>query len=322
MLRGLSLILSVSLLSACSVDDSASKLASQGAPAGPSFGDIWSQVEADPYTALPHYETTLASLFTLTRNLIKEAGASTLANRSDLRPPYQKLVHPNGLCLAGTWSITEDSPYTGYFANGSKGLIIVRASAATSATTRGSRRAFGFAGKIFPTENAAQGISGHTANFFTVDDLGGTRANHYLDVAMTNEPKTSLPPITEIPFGIAVLKAFEAVDSHASIRQVYEIAELGMANPAAARSPHWLRITAHPGQALDDAADFRSELHAARLANGGQLVFDISVASPSANGPTWQKVGTIALTDDIASLSCDQSLHFHHPRWRDDVSEL
>lgn len=47
-----------------------------------------------------------------------------------------------------------------------------------------SLRSFGFAGKLFPTLDPNELLKVHTANFFLIDDLGGTTANHYTDVAM------------------------------------------------------------------------------------------------------------------------------------------
>ena len=34
----------------------------------------------------------------------------------------------------------------------------------------------------------------------------------------------------------------------------------------------------------------------------------------------WQKIGTISLFKSVVSASCDQRLHFHHPKWRDDLN--
>jgi len=66
-----------------------------------------------------------------------------------------------------------------------------------------------------------------------------------------------------------------------------------------------------------DAKDFRDEL---RIKAKKGLVFDIFVASKEVKGQkSWQKIGTIALDDAVVSGSCDQRLHFHHPRWRDDL---
>jgi len=100
----------------------------------------------------------------------------------------EKLLHPNGVCLSGTWEITEPSNYTGYFAQGKQGLIIGRASTTLTNTKEGRNRGFGFAGKLYPTMDPSE--TAKTANFFLIDVLFGTHAKHYLDVALTSEAKT------------------------------------------------------------------------------------------------------------------------------------
>ena len=285
---------------------------------GTSYKDVWAQVTSDPYESLPSYGVTFSSIGGFFGSKAREAARATLSSDSDFRPAVQKVVHPNGICLSGVWSITADSPYTGLFTKGTSGLIIARASAATSSTQRGSRRAFGFAGKIFPTLTATTPVK--TANFFTVDDLGGTNAEHYTDVEMTNQPKTSTPPLSEIGIGLILLKAFGAIDPNATKRQLYPLSESGLADPSTAQTPNWMKISARPGQQTAEDADFRTELHNAMLNNSGKLVFDIAVAGPGSE-PEWRTIGAIELGESIASESCDKSLHFPHPRWRTDLQE-
>jgi len=60
-----------------------------------------------------------------------EASARTIDSGADLRwgvnrKGFRRIVHPNGLCLIGTWHITADTPYSGYFATGSRGLAVAR----------------------------------------------------------------------------------------------------------------------------------------------------------------------------------------------------
>ncbi|MEI6399757.1 MAG: hypothetical protein WCO71_13395, partial [Pseudomonadota bacterium] len=64
-----------------------------------------------------------------------------------------------------------------------------------------------------------------------------------------------------------------------------------------------------------DAIDFRDEL---RLENyGGSMRFDIAVGSTR---ESLTKIGYIEMTDYALSVGCDHNLHFHHPKWRDDVN--
>src|SRR5256885_10584429 len=99
----------------------------QPAYAGSSFGEVWNQVASDPYAELPHYAVTVTSFFGFLENKILEASRRTLADHSDLLPRFRKLLHPNGVCLAGTWNITAPTPWSGYFRQGSHGPFIARA---------------------------------------------------------------------------------------------------------------------------------------------------------------------------------------------------
>lgn len=275
------------------------------------FSEVWSAVQQAPYAVKPAYKTSYTSLISGGFNSLGKDADRTLDQKLDLLPRFQKLVHPIGICFAGTWEITEASPYTGYFAEGAKGLIIARASEAMGYGDRGDYRAFGFAGKIFPTaDRNAQTTS--TANFFTVDDLGGTKAKSYLDLAKTNEPETSvhLSQFALIPALTKIAKTFALADSNPGIRQVYEIGELGLADPSQARSPRWLSIVPENTE-RNGAIDFRDEL---RLVNfPGGLRFGIHTADA---GGQWQRLGTITLKEEALSDGCDHRLHFHHPRWK------
>ncbi|MEA2327568.1 MAG: hypothetical protein QOE68_2527, partial [Thermoanaerobaculia bacterium] len=55
------------------------------------------------------------------------AARRVLATDSDLRwgpdgKGYQRLLHTNAIIMTGRWEITEDTPYSGYFHKGSRGL--------------------------------------------------------------------------------------------------------------------------------------------------------------------------------------------------------
>jgi hypothetical protein len=280
---------------------------------GSTFGKVWSEVASTPYADLTHETIEVSDFFRAGRNILRDAALRTVDKRHDLLPRFDKLLHPNGICLRGTWNITESSPYTGYFEQGRRGLLIARASVALSDTTRGTYRGFGLAGKLYPTEDPAHTEPLQTANFFAIDDLGGTKTDHFLDAPLTNEPKLSVRPETIkiaaiIPFIIA---AFNAADTKPLHRPVYPIAELGMADPSQAHTPQYMMVQGAPGQRVD-AADFRDELHVADY--GGAIQLDISVAADTAK--IWQKIGFIEFTEEIASDSCDHRLHFSHPKQR------
>lgn len=277
-----------------------------------SFKSVWSEVSANPLDTLPQEKISFGSLFTWSKNIILQNAKRTLEKREDMLPYFDKLAHPNGICLKGIWKIHKENPYSGYFKNHSQALIIARASSAMSNTKSGETRAFGLAGKLFPTTNPTQESSEPTANFFVIDDLGGTDAKHFTDIAMTNEPSvtTTSEVLKNLLYALKVAKAFADADSHSGIRQLYEISELGEADKINIKTPKWMRITAQKGQTVD-AIDFRDELKI----NSKTLIFDIAVASKK---DEWNSIGTIEFDASVVSTACDHQLHFHHPKWREE----
>lgn len=281
---------------------------------------VWDQVTSDSYS-LPQNEISLSSLYAWGKDLIKIAANRTLADTSDILPQFNKLAHPNGVCLKGSWNITEENIYSGYFKKGSQGIIISRASTAMSNTKRGGYRAFGLAGKIFATTNASEELSNTSANFFLVDDLGGTMAPHYTDVAMTNEPlvSTTSAVLKALAYALKLKKTFGKADSNPGMRQLYEISELGETNLSNIKTPKWMEVKAVRGQTVNEA-DFRNELNINNRRSN--LIFEISVASTVDNNgdKNWKTIGIINFDSSIVSNSCDHRLHFHHPKWRTNLN--
>ena len=285
-----------------------------------SFHDVWIQVASDPLTILPQDKVSFGKLTSWGKNMILEDAERTLQEHADILKPFDKLAHPNGICLKGVWEIHEETRYSGYFKNNSKALIIARASSALSNTHRGEIRSFGFAGKIFPSLDPHQVNQENTANFFLIDDLGGTKAEHYTDVALTNEPSASINSevLKNAFYALKLANAFAASDENPGIRQLYEISELGEKNRINIITPKWMKVEAKTGQTVD-AEDFRDEL---RIAPHKKLIFNISVASKENSQGTkeWQTIGTITFETSVVSTSCDHRLHFHHPKWRSDLN--
>ena len=284
-----------------------------------SFQEVWHQITSDPYTTLPQDTVAYGKLFTWKRNIILEDSKRTLEVHTDILAPFDKLAHPNGICLKGFWNIHTKNPYSGYFKQDSKALIIVRASSALSNTHSGEIRSFGFAGKLFPSLNPQKINKENTANFFLIDDLGGSDAPHYTDVTLTNEPSvtTTSALLKNVLYGLKIASAFAKSDKNPGIRQLYEISELGEKKSTHIITPKWMKIEAKDGQTVD-ASDFRDELN---IKPNNKLVFIISVASKEnkQSKKEWQNIGTITLDASVTSASCDHRLHFHHPKWRDNL---
>ena len=282
-------------------------------PAINQFQSVWNVVASDPYEKLPQNEVSFYKLFNWSTNIILSDAKRTLEERADILEPFEKLAHPNGVCLQGVWEIENKNPYSGYFKKGSQALIIARASSAMSNTKKGEVRAFGFAGKLFPSTDPLQIHQEPMANFFLIDDLGGTMAEHYTDVQMTNEPAVTSnnEVLKHLLYALKVAKAFADADQNSGIRQLYEISELGESGKSI--TPKWMQLTAQDGQTVN-ADDFRDEL---KLGNGKKLVFNIALANKEVNGQkAWEKIGTISFGHSVSSYSCDHRLHFHHPKFK------
>ncbi|MFK5976651.1 MAG: hypothetical protein QM493_09105 [Sulfurovum sp.] len=280
------------------------------------FEQVWTIVSSDPYKMLPQYRVSLKTLSTPRENTILKDSFRTLENRADILEPFRKLAHPNGICFRGVWHIDTPNIYSGYFQKDSKALIIARASTAMSNTsTAHGTRAFGFAGKLFATTNTDKKQT--TANFFLIDDLGGTDVKHYADTTMTNEPSISFTyeVAKNMLYATKVAYTFGKVDKNSGIRQLYEISELDN-NDTKVITPRWMKLEVTQMK-RNNAKDFRDELS---IAKGEKIVLDISVANRLIQKhKNWQRIGTITLDKSSVSDSCDKRLHFHHPKWRYDL---
>ena len=297
---------------------------------GSSFADIRTALFHDPYDRLPRYEVKASLLGPPgdgTSNRLRAAARRTLSSEADLFdfPAGQKLFQPNGICFTGHWEINRDSPFTGYFSQASRGLLVVRASVALSQTTSGHRRAFAMAGKLFPTLDPKTVV--RTANFFAMENLLGTNDEHFLDAVLDNHPVVSGLPgsVADLFVGLRIRKDLSVVDralsgktSDVTFRPLYPISELGLSRNEVARTPRWMQLRIDTNTLRIPAADFRDELKLDHYP-GQQLVWQIHVAADDSGGKTnasWLPIGRIILTEHVISQSCDARLHFAHPRMR------
>jgi hypothetical protein len=284
------------------------------------FQAVWDEVLSDRLQTLPQDTISYSKLFDGAVDLISRNAERTLSDENDILEPFDKLAHPNGVCLSGIWKIDTSNPYSGYFKNGSESLVIARASTAMSETKRGETRAFGMAVKLFGTLEREEILEHSSANIFVIDDLGGTDAEYYTDVSLTNEPDVSFTSsvFSAFAYGLKVASAFSDADEHSGIRQLYEISYLGENNNSSIITPKWIKIEAEQNQTAFGVNDFREEFI---LGSEKKLVFTISVASEEREGvKQFQKIGTITFDTSVVSTTCDHRLHFHHPLWRDDLN--
>jgi len=292
------------------------KAIQMNSPKSVSFSEVWDEVKSDPLEKLPQREVSYFKLSDSGENTILKDARRTLSEHSDILEPFEKLAHPNGICLSGVWKIDTPNIYSGYFKNGSEALIIARASTALSNTKSGDTRAFGFAGKLFPTTSETKVNSTPSANFFLIDDLGGTDAEFYREVTLTNEPSVSMTyeVIKNMLYAMKVSSTFSDADKNPTIRQLYEVSSLEESQKII--TPKWMKIDML-GSTTIDAKDFRDEL---KIENNRVLIFNISVASKTTDDKKeWQRIGSITMDNSVVSNSCDQRLHFHHPKFREDL---
>ena len=272
------------------------------------------------------------------------AARRTLGSEADLRwgpdrKGYRRLLHPNGICLTGMWEIQEDTPYSGYFAKGSRGLIVARYSTCCTETRRGNTRSLSMVGRIYPTTNRNHPERLPTANFFTQVDIGGDDSASINDAILRNAPNTTVSRRgLGAPILLASGLAFQKAETQPTIRQVYQIAEIGKPAGEPTRAPEFMQLSVMPGTPVipGDDIDFRDEVMAHIYDRGDpqpkrKLVFRIETSDTGkTHGPGfkerrditgWRSIGTITFDEAVASYNGDHVIHFHHPRWRENRND-
>ena len=274
---------------------------------------------------------------------MKDACERTLASHADLRwgpdgKGFRRIVHANGACLTGVWEITEDNPYSGYFRKGSKALVVGRYST-SRVVERGKTRSLALVGKLFPTSDPHHAEPLRTANFFVQQDIGGDYTDYLNDVELCNAPDISpwrQGSATAAALVVAVV--FGLVEKEKTMRQIYPVAELGLSEGEAVRSPLYMRLVIDPAQPRIEGQglDIRDEIMAQIYDKGDptpkrKIKFFIEVTD---DGETknilgairrkfsnWRRIGTLTFDDAVVSYNGDFVLHYGHPRWRDNPND-
>jgi hypothetical protein len=325
---------------------------------GSRFADLRAAMFANPYQMpwgapgnppWPVYKVTLGGVL---RGILpfgqphafRKAAERTVDSSADLRwgpdrKGYRRLLHPNGICLTGMWKITEDTGYSGYFRKGSQALAIGRYSTCCNETRRGPARSLSLVGKLFPTADPEHADRLRPASFITQQDLGGDYTDYINDAELRNAPDTTA---WRRGAGVAVLAVtgavFNLVDKRPSIRQLYEIAELGKPKDEPTRAPTFMRLLVAPEQPriAGESLDFRDEIMEQIYDRGDpapkrRLTFHIEVTDegetrglPIAERRTfrnWRPIGSLTFNEAVASYNGDFVIHFHHPTWRNDQND-
>jgi len=296
---------------------------------------------------LPMFRSTIRNAWRGTLHGVKylqQASARTIDMRSDLRwgkdrKGYRRILAPNGICVLGTWEITAENPYSGYFQKGKKGLTIGRFSSDGNETRRGQRRSISLGMKIYPTTDPGHPTPLVPASLIAQEDLGGMHTAFMNDVELRNMP--SVHGYRRGIYVLVLLRAgtyFVGLDKVPDVRQLHEIAELGQSPDVPTRAPnHMLLKMATAQRRIEgDGLDFRDEIYAHMFKPGdkaptGSMDFDIFVSD---TGRTlgfpgfkrvavtdWQRIGTLRFTEAVASYNADHVIHFHHPGWRDNRND-
>jgi hypothetical protein len=270
--------------------------------AGTTFADLRATVWSDPYQGKLPYHLGLGPIKLVT---FFNHSARNLADQRDLLPYFDKLIHSNGICHTGVWEITEGSPYSGYFAKGSKGLVLTRASVAGLKLKANTRRAFGFGGKLFPTMDPNEKV--WPANFVTVSHLSGLRTRHIVDIESTNAPSIGLDPVANLVNRVI----FRLVDTRPGVRLLHPISTLGLKQGQPVNTPDLMMIKIADGIPRVNEKDFRDELRVRHYPNC-ELVFSIFVRNEEDSA--WNRIGSLTFTEDVVSETGDKRLHFWIPR--------
>jgi hypothetical protein len=274
----------------------------------------------------------------------ERASERSLDSGADLRwganrKGFTRLLHPNAVCLVGRWQITEDTPYSGYFARGRTALVVARYSSGAGGIRRGQIRSLALVGKLFPTVDPDHPTPLRTANFITQEDIGGARTESINAAELRNAPDVTV--FRRGPAGMILIKiaaVFRRVDKQPTIRQLYPIAELGKPAGAPTSAPEFMRLCVAPGQPLIAGADLdvRDEVMAQIFDRGDPapkrtLTFTIEVTDDGHTSGTpfrvrrtfrnWRRIGTLVFDNAVVSYNGDAVIHFTHPTWRQDRND-
>lgn len=304
---------------------------------GASFEQVWNILKSNPYDPnhLPVNRVSLAEI--RSEKMLVDAGR-TLDSTADIRPPFRRLVHPNGICLAGEWIIDKPDSHSGLFKAGSRFPIIVRFSPSGDRVRveKGEFNSFGFVGKVFPAEDRRTPV--RTANFFTQTDLGRFESPKskvlHSGLAMSNAPGVTALNQGPDGLGFAIMgSTFNRVDVQPTQRQLYPLAEAHRSGEPT-HTPLYMKVALSPSlDTPDDGAgqDMRLEIRS-HLQSKGPLVYEITLSDDGkVIGPAFLQrsfihwdaapIGRIVLTEAVLSAACDEQIHFQHPAWRERVDD-
>ena len=314
---------------------------------GSRYADVRDAIFANPYSK--PYQRFPVTLGSLLRGMLPfgkrwpylAAARRTVASEADLRwgpdrKGYRRLLHPNGVCLTGVWEITEETPYSGYFRKGSRGLIIARYSTCCTETRRGYRRSLAMVGRVYPTTDPNDPRPLRSACFITQEDIGGTDSKNINEAVLRNQP--DITPFRRRWGTLAFMLTgfvFTLADKKNTLRQLYEIAEMGKPDGEPTRAPEFVQFLVANDQPRipGDHIDFRDEVMAQIYDTPTRsLTFRIETSDTGVTKKKWllntrrtvtdwRHIGTITFDAAVVSYNGDRVFHVHHPPWRKNTND-
>jgi hypothetical protein len=178
-----------------------------------------------------------------------------------------------------------------------------------------------------------------TANFITQQDIGGERTASINDAVLRNAPNVTV--FRRGPAGTILVKVasvFRRVDFEPTVRQLYQVAELGKAAGQPTCAPAFMQLLVAPGHPVipGDDLDYRDEIMAQIFDAGDPvprrtLTFTINVTDEGETHGTpfrvrrtftnWRQIGQLVFDNAVASYNGDAVVHFTHPTWRRDRND-
>jgi hypothetical protein len=127
-------------------------------------------------------------------------------------------------------------------------------------------------------------------------------------------------------------------DRQPSIRQLYEVAELGTPFGEPTRAPEFFRflVDEHQPRIAGEGLDLRDEVLGQIYDRGDpvpkrELVFHVEVSDEGTTRNlrlvetrtirNWRRIGRMVFTEAAASYTGDFVFHVHHPTWRHDRND-
>ena len=266
------------------------------------------------------------------------AARRAVASEADLRwgpdrKGFRRLLHPCGVCLTGIWEITEETPYSSTSAKEAarwSSRAIRRAR-----RRRGHTRTLAMVGRLYPTTDPNDPRRLRSASFITQEDIGGAFSQTINEAVLRNAPDiTALRRGWGTPAFLVTGIVLSIADKPNTIRQLYEVAELGKPAGEPTRAPEFMQLLVTPDHPVipGEELDFRDEVMAhIHKSPKRSLTFRIETSDTGTTRGLggflrrtitgWRAIGTLTFDTAVVSYNGDHVFHINHPPWRRDRND-